>query len=190
MKLRSNKQITFLVVLLAVFGLTLYLGPRLNRPPSVSVAQAAQSKTETAPAAANDARIRLDLIDRETQKDAGRQNLFQYRVAATPPPAPPRGSAPANDPFAAPPTPAVPPPRPFTPPTPPPPPPIPLKYQGFARSDPGGPFTAFLVDDVNHFNVKTGDVLMGRYRIATITDTAVEVEDLQLNRRQTLPLLK
>jgi len=31
---------------------------------------------------------------------------------------------------------------------------------------------------------------MGRFRIATITDKAVEIEDLEYNRRQTLPLMK
>jgi len=52
--------------------------------------------------------------------------------------------------------------------------------------------TAFLTDDsgVKHYNVSAGEVLMGRYRITQITDKAVEVEDIQFNRRQTLGLQK
>jgi hypothetical protein len=77
------------------------------------------------------------------------------------------------------------------PPPPAPPPPIPLKYQGFAAENgAGGGFTAFLADDSRHYNVNVGEVLMGRYRILAISDKGVDVEDLQYNRRQTLPLLK
>ena len=70
---------------------------------------------------------------------------------------------------------------------PPPPPPINLKYQGFAQSP---DLTAFLADDTRHYNVTVGEILMGRYRIISITDKTVEIEDLQFNRRQMLPLLK
>ena len=55
---------------------------------------------------------------------------------------------------------------------------------------PGGGLTAFLADDARHYNVTAGEVLMGRYRIASISDKSVEVEDLEYNRRQTLLLLK
>jgi hypothetical protein len=71
-----------------------------------------------------------------------------------------------------------------------------LKFQGFAApAGPSGGFIAFLVDDtrpadVKHFNVSIGEVLMGRYRIAGISDKSVDVEDLQYNQRKTLPLLK
>jgi len=37
--------------------------------------------------------------------------------------------------------------------------------------------------------VTVGEILMGRFRIASISDKSVEVEDLEYNRRQTLPLL-
>jgi hypothetical protein len=39
-------------------------------------------------------------------------------------------------------------------------------------------------------NVSAGEVLMGRYRITQITDKALEIEDLQFNRRQMLALQK
>jgi hypothetical protein len=70
-------------------------------------------------------------------------------------------------------------------------PPIALKYQGFAvTATPDRTLTAFLADDSRHYNVTAGEVLMGRYRIVSITDKSVEVEDMQYNRRQVLPLLK
>ena len=51
--------------------------------------------------------------------------------------------------------------------------------------------TAFLTDDASHhYNVSAGEILMGRYRITQISAASVEVEDLEANRRQTLPLLK
>jgi hypothetical protein len=31
---------------------------------------------------------------------------------------------------------------------------------------------------------------MGRYRVLRITDTAVDIEDIETSRRQTLPLVK
>jgi len=51
--------------------------------------------------------------------------------------------------------------------------------------------TAFLTDDASrHYNVMPSEILMGRYRINQISTASVEVEDLETNRRQTLPLLK
>jgi hypothetical protein len=49
---------------------------------------------------------------------------------------------------------------------------------------------AFVADDSRHYNVTAGEVLLGRYRILSITDKSIEVEDMEYNRRQTLPLLK
>src|SRR5690606_4779501 len=74
---------------------------------------------------------------------------------------------------------------------PPPPPPIPLKYEGYAEVNANsGLLRAFLSDSQSRFTVMTGEVIMGRYRILRITESSVEVEDLESNRRQTLPLLK
>ena len=66
---------------------------------------------------------------------------------------------------------------------------MPLKYTGFASVN--SKLTAFISDDTSHhFNATAGEILMGRYRITQITDTNLGVEDLQLNRRQILPLQK
>ncbi len=77
-------------------------------------------------------------------------------------------------------------------PPPPPPPPIPLKYVGFASVAPNSKaLIATLMDDSqHHFNLREGDIWMGRYRLTRVTETAVDVEDLQITRHQTLPLTK
>jgi len=189
MNRRDRQRLNILLVLLVVLGLTVLLVYRMNRPISTSAVQTREVRKTANPPAASDARIRLDLVDkREADQAIGRNNVFQYRERR-PAPSSSRPSPVTVIPAAPPVNPAV---RPSVPPPPPPPPPIPLKYQGFAvvNSEPGM-FTAFLSDDgQRHYNVTVGEVLLGRYRIVRISDSAVEVEDMQYNRRQTLPLLK
>jgi hypothetical protein len=194
---QDRQKVTFLVVLLAVLGLTVFLGYRMIRPPTTtSVVQAPQQKVSTNVPSSSGAQIRLDLVEKEAAGESiGKRNLFQYQQAPPPPPPPgPRGGRglQGSGPGAFP--PVQPPPTVNLPPGPPPPPPLPpitLKYQGFAaRSAPNGGFTAFLADESRHYNVTVGEVLMGKYRIASITDRSVDVEDLEHNRHQSLPLLK
>jgi hypothetical protein len=190
---KDRTNLSILIVLLFVLGLTLVLVYRMNQPPTATIAAvptAGAAKPSANPPTANDARIRLDLVEKATDEGGiGKKNLFQYRQAPPPPPAPPRQGSIASALS----LPAVNPPAQqvvrSTPPAPPPPPPITLKYQGFAKSSPDA-MTAFLADDTRHFNVTVGEVLMGRFRIAGITDKSVDVEDLEYNRRQILPLVK
>src|SRR5215471_17962545 len=173
---QDRQKVTFLVVLLAVLGLTIFLGYRMTRPPAISVVQAPPPKVSTNVPSSSGAQIRLDLVEKETAgENIGKRNLFQYQQA--PPPPPPaglrgRGLQGSEGPGAFPPV-QPPPVVNLPPPGPPPPPPLPpitLKYQGFAaRSAPNGGFTAFLADDSRHYNVTVGEILMGKYRIASIT---------------------
>lgn len=137
------------------------------------------------------ARIRLDLVENlHAEDEIGRNNVFQYRIRRA---APANASESSGSGGAAtpPPVEAAPvPPAPQGPPPPPPPPPIPFKYRGFANVEKPSSLIAFLADDANHYNVTIGEILMGRYRVSRITLTDVEMEDLQLNRRQTLPLIR
>jgi hypothetical protein len=187
---QDRQKLSILLVLLGVLALTIVLAYRMNQPDITSAVQPPEPKTSANPPAPSDARIRLDLVETPegAQKDVGKRNLFQYRQTAPPPAMPQRGGLPLS---AA----TVPTPIPQTtvtrPPGPPPPPPIPLKYHGFATTTAPNPsFTAFLSDDSRHYNVTAGEILMGRYRIVSITDISVQIEDMQNNRRQTLPLLK
>jgi len=194
MSKKDRQKVSILVVLLGVLGLTLVLAYRMNKPASTAAVQSPETKPAPSAQTATDAKIRLDELENQEAADAGRTNVFQYRETRGAPGSSVPGSsgiAPPPPPAPVVPTPAPGPIRPTVTPTPGPPP-IPLKYQGFAVvSSPTPKLTAFLQDDSQrHFNVTVGEVLLGRYRIATITDTSIEIEDLQFSRRQVLPLQK
>ena len=72
--------------------------------------------------------------------------------------------------------------------TPPPPPPIDLKFFGFETSA-SGKRQAFLLHDDNVYLASAGDVVLRRYRVIAIEARSIQVEDLQNNNKQTLPLL-
>ena len=186
----GTKQLV-LIGLIVVLGLTLYFGLQMNRTPDLVAVQAQGKRSAAVASGQADAKIRLDLLDKASDTgDIGKKNLFQYGPPPAPPapatpPAPPVGPSISN-PAATSPRPPV------APPAPPPPPPVPLKYVGFASVEPNSKtLIATLIDDSqHHFNAVEGDVFMGRYRVARITDTAVDIEDLEFTRRQTLPLVK
>ena len=69
----------------------------------------------------------------------------------------------------------------------PPPPPIPLKFFGFANR-PGDPKKVFLSQGEDVFIAAEGDIVDRRYRVLHISPTAVDVEDVLNNNRQSLPL--
>lgn len=188
MSKQDRQKLSIFLILLVVLGLTLILGYRMNRPATTAAVQSPETRPPAKPPAASDARIRLDIVENpESTGEIGQKNVFQYGQRR---PAPaPQTLPPGPGPTSSAPPPAVTPPVPVVPAGPPPPPPIPLKFNGFAAVN--SSLTAFLSDDSSrHYNVTAGEILMGRYRITQITDRAVEVEDLQYNRRQMLPLQK
>lgn len=75
----------------------------------------------------------------------------------------------------------------FTPPPVPPPPPITLKFFGFANR-PGDTKKVFLSQGEDIFIAAEGDIVDRRYRVLRISPTAVDVEDVLNNNRQSLPL--
>jgi hypothetical protein len=193
---QDRQKIIILGVLLAVLASVVIMVLRMNETPATTTAAVQvpeTSKISVNPPAPGDASLRKDLLDKpDTGQQIGKRNIFEYRQAPPPPPAvPPRGSrttrfesnpggigsVPGN----------------FPPPTvqPPLPPQIPLKYVGYLTLDaPGGGFVAVLSDDSRHYSVTPGEVLMGRYRVLTISDKIVDVEDLEYKRRQSLPIVK
>ena len=68
-----------------------------------------------------------------------------------------------------------------------PPPPITLKFFGFANR-PGETKKVFLSKDGDVFIAAEGDIVDRRYRVLHISPTAVDVEDVINNNRQSLPL--
>jgi hypothetical protein len=69
----------------------------------------------------------------------------------------------------------------------PPPPPINLKFFGFANR-PGETKKVFLSQGEDIFIAGEGDIVDRRYRVLHISATAVDVEDMVNNNRQSLPL--
>jgi hypothetical protein len=68
-----------------------------------------------------------------------------------------------------------------------PPPPITLKFFGFANR-PGETKKVFLCQGEDIFIAAEGDIVDRRYRVVHISPTAVDVEDVINNNRQSLPL--
>jgi hypothetical protein len=68
-----------------------------------------------------------------------------------------------------------------------PPPPITLKFFGFANR-PGETKKVFLSQGEDIFIAAEGDIVDRRYRVLHISPTAVDVEDVLNNNRQSLPL--
>jgi hypothetical protein len=69
----------------------------------------------------------------------------------------------------------------------PPPPPITLKFFGF-ENRPGGAKRVFLSQGEDIFIAAEGDIVDRRYKVLHISPTAVDVEDVLNNNRQSLPL--
>ena len=69
------------------------------------------------------------------------------------------------------------------------PPPITLKFFGFANR-PGETKKVFLSQNEDIFIAGEGDIVDRRYRVLRISPTAVDVEDVLNNNRQSLPLLQ
>lgn len=73
-------------------------------------------------------------------------------------------------------------------PPPPPPPPMALKFFG-VESDERGARRACLLHNDTVYLASAGDVVMRRYKVLSIGPRSIQVEDLQTNNTQTLPLL-
>jgi len=73
-------------------------------------------------------------------------------------------------------------------PPPPPPPPIELKYFGL-ETDARGARQACLLHNDTVYLASAGDVVMRRYKVISIGPRSIQVQDMQTNNTQTLPLL-
>jgi hypothetical protein len=73
-------------------------------------------------------------------------------------------------------------------PPPPPPPPIDLKLFGIETAA-DGTRQAFLLHQDSVYLAGAGDIVMRRYKVVSIAARSAEVEDMQNNNKQTLPLL-
>ncbi|MDP9050842.1 MAG: hypothetical protein M3O31_09005 [Acidobacteriota bacterium] len=70
-----------------------------------------------------------------------------------------------------------------------PPPPIDLKFWGTVENTPSGARKALLLHGEDVFVASAGEIVMRRYRVIAVNARTIEVEDMQNNNKQTLPLL-
>jgi hypothetical protein len=73
-------------------------------------------------------------------------------------------------------------------PPPPPPPPIDLKFFGLEISSNGARLACLLHDDAVYL-ASPGDVVLRRYKVLSIDPKSIQVQDMQNNNTQVLPLL-
>src|SRR5579859_789789 len=183
----ENKKQLYALVALAVLAVILL--PRLFFSSTSSGTPEARKQPNTVPAqpdAANrrgrakggpplDPTLRTDLLKNSEEaeyKGSGR-NIFEARaeipeavksVVIPKPPEPPPGKVADNLP-----------------------PPIPLKFYGFANR-PGQPKSVFLANGDDIFIGHEGDIVNRRYKIVHIMPNQVEIEDVQNNHHEAIPL--
>jgi hypothetical protein len=152
--------------------------------PATSTAKAARSLGTTS--AALDPTLHMDamLVSESVEYSGTGRNIFSPNSA--PPVEIPKPIATAR--VVAPPPPVPCPPNCPPPPPPPPPPPIELKYFGVETAS-NGARKALLLHDDSVFVASAGEIVMRRYKVIAVDAKTIEVEDMQNNNKQTLPLL-
>lgn len=173
----EKTRLRILIALVVVAGLAWYF---VYRPSSVSSTDVPGTRAAN-PAkdlkVAQEAQIRLDLLEGIAAEDAGRKNLFQYREKPLPPQPPqPRPQITSTPPMVSTPIPSR---------EPPPPAFKAFRYEGFSLVPKTGKMLASLSESGNSYEVVEGECLMGQYCVRRITENLVEIEDVFLNRRQT-----
>lgn len=106
------------------------------------------------------------------------RNIFSLTYTPPPPKIPPNVPPPRPKPG-----PITPPP----PPGPPPPPPINLKFFGTAKRA-NSPIQAFLLQGDDVYLASAGEIVAHKYKIVSINVNSIQVQDLQNNNTQMLPL--
>jgi hypothetical protein len=176
----DKKKAVVLVLLLVGAGVSWFYFSRSTTGTAPNITAKTPQKAKPAKVG-QEAQIRFDMVEDTSSIDVGQTNLFQYRqkpVAAKPPDS--QRAITAQPTFVS------------TAQTssqpPPPPPPQPWKafrYEGFSVSKNGGKILGSITESGNTYEVKEGDCMMGQYCISRLTESLVEIEDLQLKRKQT-----
>lgn len=169
---RSLILLLGLVVILV--GVNLYRRPATTanplQPESVSGARAGRK----GPSAIPDAELHVEKLATSGGARAAeiRRNIFEY--ASRPVTATPRMARAQT--------------QPDKPAPPPPPPPPPLRFYGFAEGSGGGARRVLLTDGEGIFVARQGDTINNRYRVLSVGESAVELEDVVAQRRWVITL--
>jgi hypothetical protein len=176
----SDKKKTAILIVLIIVAVGAWVRmARTDSTPSTGGSAATPGGKSKALSATGDAQIRYDILETGSSAEVGRRNLFAYRTK----PAPPKPIETVR--------PVIPPPvvadtpRPVQPIVPPPPPFRSFRYEGFSVNRGTGKILGSLTESGNTYEVEEGECLMGQYCITRLTETLIEIEDLQLKRKQT-----
>jgi hypothetical protein len=177
--------------------------PQAYAPPTTSRASSRARNEEFRPALhskrANENRLAPEQIDPTLRTDllakvqsvelaGGARNVFQFGPPPAPKVEPIKGPEPiVKRAFVGPIKPPDPKP-PGPPPPPPPPPPIPLKFYGYYVAS--GKKTAYFLHNEDIILGAEGETVERRYRVVKINPTSVIMEDTEVKKQQTLPLVE
>src|SRR5215470_12209114 len=83
---KDRQKLGFLIVLLGVLAATSLMAYRMNEPTTTAAVQTPAAKTSANPPSPSDARILLELVEKESgaKGNIGDRNLFQYQQAPPP----------------------------------------------------------------------------------------------------------
>jgi hypothetical protein len=173
---KKKSALLGVLVILAVLSWYFVMRPAMT---TTTVGPATKPPGATKPIKLGPATIDLALLKEQSTNDVGQKNIFSFREKPAPKPMP---TVVAAQSFPV----SPPQPQTFAPPPPPPPPPFrAFKYEGLSVIKNSGRILGALSEGGNSYQVKEGDCLMGQYCITRLTERDIEIEDLQLKRRQT-----
>jgi hypothetical protein len=188
MQAKERRQIVTLAVLLAALAVVVWwqLGSAIpSRPAPVRSVATARPSTARAPGQRDGTTetgpvvVHLAWLDQPRPEPITEQrDPFVFGVSRELPVPPQAGGGPEG--VATPDTPEG-------PPEPPPPPPIPYRFIGVLDA-PGTGQVAVLSDGRFVYHGREGDIIDGRYRLVSVTDSSVQLEYLDGRGRQTLRL--
>jgi len=173
MKGRRN-LVLLLGLVVILIGVNFYRRPS-STPNPLQPTGATRSRTgRGAPSAIPDAELHRERLAaaRGAQAADIRRNIFEY--GSRPVTATPRGARAQA--------------QPDKPAPPPPPPPPPLRFYGFAEGSSGGSRRVLLTDGEGIFVARQGDTINSRYRVLSVGESAVELEDIVGQRRWVISL--
>jgi hypothetical protein len=158
--------------------------PRATAAPAIAGGKAARSLGTTSAALDPSLHMEAMLVSESVEYAGIGRNIFSPNSA--PPVVIPQPIGPARQLAKAP--PPIPCPPNCPPPAVKPPDPIDLKFFG-VETGASGDRKALLLHGDDVFVASAGEIVMRRYRIVKVDPKTIDVEDMQTNNRQTLPLL-
>ena len=174
--MKGRRTLILLLALVVILvGVNLYRRPSNTTNPLQPTPASGTRAGRKGPSAIPDAELHVEKLATAGGARAAdiRRNIFEYGsrpVTATPRMAR-AGTQPGERPA-----------------PPPPPPPPPLRFYGFAEGSAGGQRRVLLTDGEGIFVARQGDTISNRYRVLSVGERAVELEDVVGQRRWVINL--